>query len=84
MPTYYDQLYRLHDTMLSNRQADAAITAERETKRHRLLNQFDDMQELPALSSFLEIQHAMEEDNHDGEEISNAPKTRDGFERMKR
>ena len=89
--SFYAGLYQLHDAMLAKKQAESASLAERKLKEHRLLNQFDDLQELPALSSFLTISDAMEESHANQTDNSSSasaqkdgPKTRDGFERMQR
>ncbi len=55
---------------------------------HMLENQYDELQELPALSSFLHISYAMDEVSSsagpDSAAADQGPVTRDGFERMKR
>jgi hypothetical protein len=87
---YYDSLYRMHDDMLGKKQIEHARMQERQARQRRLENQFDDLQELPALSSFLSISEAMEEQLTDSADTlsqgrdASGPKTRDGFERMRR
>jgi hypothetical protein len=88
----YSELYSHHDNMLSRKQAESNALAEREAKRHMLTSRQDELQEMPALSSFLCISDAMEdaaaaslsEDAESANGMSSGPRTRDGFERMKR
>jgi hypothetical protein len=82
---YYASLYQMHDDLLSSRLAQKAQLQQREARQKRLANQFDDLQELPALSSFLSINEAMEEEGGNQEPMeSDATQKRDGFERMRR
>jgi hypothetical protein len=86
MASLYKSLYQTHDDMLSSKQAESARLRYIEAKQRRLTNQFEDLLELPALSSFLSIQEAIEDADVPAEqdEDSSAPKKRDGFERMRR
>jgi hypothetical protein len=87
----HEDLYRLHDELLSRKQAESASLAERQAKMHVLENQYDELQELPALSSFMHISDAMDDvltsssqADGNGPADNNGPVTRDGFDRMKR
>jgi hypothetical protein len=88
----HEDLYRLHDELLSRKQAESASLAERQAKMHVLENQYDELQELPALSSFMQISDAMDDvlmssssqADGSGSADSEGPVTRDGFDRMKR
>jgi hypothetical protein len=85
----HEDLYRLHDELLSRKQAESASLAERQAKMHVLENQYDELQELPALSSFMQISDAMDDvltssAQAEGGTDNDGPVTRDGFDRMKR
>ena len=89
---YYENLYKMHDEILGTKQMESARLQERLAKQNQLENQYEGLQELPALSSFLSICEAQEgllgdqsTDPLNADRPNNAtPKTRDGFERMRR
>jgi hypothetical protein len=94
MSSLYAHIYEAHDQALSAREAAAANTAEREAKRQLLDTSYEELAELPALSSFLRIREAAEEASNstgasnqtDEDDSSNLQKeqNRDGFDRMRR
>lgn len=92
-PSLYAPIYQLHDDMLAKQAAESASLAERETRERRLNSQFHELQELPALSSFITIEEAVEEARGSSKgnaaaslsgSNNNSKPTRDGFERMRR
>lgn len=92
MSLQYASLYSLHDDMLTKKRKEIAQLREREEKRQRLAGQYEELCELPALSSFVHIEEAAEEasagdsaDPQDQQQLSaNGRVVRDGFERIRR
>ena len=85
----YASVYAAHDAETQRRLADEAATAERESKRRRMECSLEDLTELPALSSFLQISsmaEACEQSDASGNPSSSGdgPIQRDGFQRMQR
>lgn len=94
MSITYASLYESHDSLLNKRRAEMLAQEEASKKRHILETCYDDLTELPALGSFIQITDAMEAckqkasasddpDNDDGTPKKGVAK-RDGFERMQR
>ena len=81
----YAELYRLYDDMLKKREKESASTLERQRKRQRLTEKQDELLELPALSSFLQISELSAEVFSSSEGLPQEQiAKRDGFERMRR
>ena len=87
----YSALYESHDSTLAARETQRAFEEEREAKRRVLQTSYEDLAELPALSSFLMIREASDAaqtgcstngSDREASSIKNAQ--RDGFERIKR
>ena len=88
MALHYSSLYTLHDDMFTRKRQETTQLREREEKRQRLATQYNEMSELPALSSFMQIEEAAEEaaqlDTGSSAATANKTVVRDGFERMQR
>ena len=88
----YQPAYEAYDSIQHRKLSEEAQTAERESKRRRLDDGIEELAELPAFSSFIHIAEAKEScallsdanTSSQTPETSNAPKKRDGFERMQR
>ncbi len=85
----YESLYAAHDEALGQRRAAAAEAAEHNAKRRRLEEGHENLEELPALSSFISILDHWEAASsakqlQPEKPQSMGPCTRDGFERMRR
>lgn len=96
MPPLYTSLYESHDLLLNKRRAEVLAQEETHKKKRLLETCYDDLTELPALSSFIQIRDAMEacsktrtplsdsDDGGDAQTPGNVQQKRNGFERMQR
>jgi hypothetical protein len=58
----YDSLYAQHDSMLQGKLAESARIRDREARLQSMGTRMDTLSELPALSSFLQIQEDCDPD----------------------
>ena len=86
----YSSIYQAHDTILLQKTQEKAAQEERRAKKQVLETCYDDLTELPALSSFIHITDALDSQASSNPEAdpggSGKKKVvcRDGFERMQR
>ena len=84
----YCSLYESHDNALAARETQRAFEEERNAKRMRLQTSYEDLAEMPALSSFIMIREAYDAQTSctpdSDKESSVKTMQRDGFERIKR
>ncbi len=57
----YSSLYQRHDDLASNSRNESEKIEERELKQRKLTSEYESLTELPALSSFLNISHALDD-----------------------
>lgn len=55
MAGMYDALFAQHDAMLQKRLDESSRLDEREAKKQRLAGMYDELLEMPALASFIQI-----------------------------
>ncbi len=85
----YSSAYKAHDTILLQKRDEIAAQEERKAKRRALETCYDDLTELPALSSYMQITDALDSQASLRKPEQNLPSgnkaiVRDGFERMQR